>query len=97
MKPIDFFLLEAVPGTKKDIIYLFGKTLVEDRFVNTCVQVTNLQREIYVMPKEGRSASEVETELRSLVMNHPKDKKIPIEFEIVKRKYCFELNVDYRN
>jgi len=32
-----------------------------------------------------------------LIQNHPKDQKIPIEFEIVKRKYCFELNVDNRN
>lgn len=49
------------------------------------------------MPKEGRNVRDVEEEIKQLIQNHPKDQKIPIEYEIVKRKYCFELNVDNRN
>lgn len=93
-----FFILDAVPSAfKKDTIFFFGKAQTETGFVNSCITVNNLQREIYIMPKLGRTVREVEEEVRALIQNHPKDKKVPVTYETVRKKYCFELDVDYRN
>ena len=92
-----FFLTEIVPDFKNNSnLYLFGKTKKNNEFINTCIQVKNIMREIYVMPREGNTVQQVEEEIKGLISNS-KNKKIDIKFEIVKKKYCFELDVDYRN
>lgn len=49
------------------------------------------------MPKLDSPVQSVLEEVKNLIENHPKDKKIQVRYEIVKRKYCFELDVDFRN
>ena len=96
-KNILFFQTEIVKDSKDaSILYLFGKTKKNNQFINTCIKVTNIMREIYVMPKEGHNIEEVKEEIENLISNS-KSKKFEINFEIVKKKYCFELDVDFRN
>ncbi len=76
---------------------MFGKTLISKEFVNCVVSVKDVQREIYIMPKEGHSVEEVEEEIKSLMAKNSAMKKIPAEFTKVKKRYCFELDVDHRN
>ena len=42
-------------------------------------------------------AKEVEEEIKGLISQHSRDSKIPIIYEIVKKRYCFEYDVDNRN
>jgi DNA polymerase alpha subunit A len=94
---LNFFLTEIIPDNKNSsIIYLFGKSKKQDTFINTCVKVKDLKREIYIMPKREATAEEVIGEIESLIKNS-KEGKLDYQMEIVKKKYCFELDVDYRN
>lgn len=59
MGKLTFFILDIVPGPKKDILFLFGKSKAQESYINTCVQVTGIQREIYIMPKMGVHINDV--------------------------------------
>ncbi len=99
-KQFKFFLSEIFPCQKDNsAIYLIGKTFMESngKSVSTCLKILNVMREVYIMPKIGKSIDEVEKEIKILIQNKVKYRKIPIEYSRVKRKYCFELNVDFRD
>lgn len=49
------------------------------------------------MPKENCTVAQVEKEVRELMSKNSAMKKIPAEFSKVKKRYCFELDVDNRN
>ena len=66
-------------------------------FISATLRVTDIQREIYVVPRRDCSVEDVTKELRYLHSSHGSDSKIPVEFETVRRKYCFEYKIDYRN
>lgn len=92
-----FFLVDACEGIDDhSCIYLFGKVKHEDSLINTCVQIPNQQREIYIIPKEGKSVEEVQKEVSFFF---EKNKKVvdEIKYTSVKRGYCFEFEVDRRN
>ena len=97
-KSLSFFLLDATECPENmSVIYLFGKSEIEGKFIDTCVQVTDLRREIYIMPRRGISVADVEIEIRGLLSGSRGLTKADIKYEKVIKKYCFEMDVDYRN
>ena len=95
---LPFFISEITENPKnKSTLFLFGKTVLNKEYVNCVVNVNNVQREIFVMPKEGKTVEEVEKEIKELMKKNSAMKKIPADFSKVNKRYCFELDVDHRN
>jgi len=95
---LDFFLLDAVEDIENvSIAYLFGKVLLNKQYINACIQVNNIQREVYVMPKKGFAVHQVEQEVKDLISGNKAFNNAEIKFEKVFRRYCFEMDVDFRN
>lgn len=95
---LDFFLLDAVEDLDNaSIVYLFGKVLLNKKYINTCVQVNSIQREVYVMPKKGFTAKQVEQEIKDLISGNKAYNNADIKFARVVKRYCFEMDVDFRN
>jgi DNA polymerase alpha subunit A len=97
-KRLDFFLLDAVEDIDNaSIAYLFGKVFLNRKHINACVQVNNIQREVYVMPKKGFNAKQVEQEVKDLIAGNKSFNNAEVKFSRVTKRYCFEMDVDYRN
>lgn len=50
-----------------------------------------------MIPWENHTVEEVEEEIREKIADHSWDKKIPINYQKVLKKYCFEFEVSKRN
>ncbi|GAB6021174.1 DNA polymerase alpha catalytic subunit [Chamberlinius hualienensis] len=99
---IKFFWIDAYEDFFKQpgVVYLFGKIWIEDQknFVSCCVTVRNIERTIYLLPREqrhGGSAAgdpvtfiDVHKELSSLLTE--KYKIFQFRAKKTSRKYCFD-------
>jgi DNA polymerase alpha subunit A len=95
---LDFFLLDAVEDVDNtSIVYLFGKVLSKKQYINACIQVSNIQREVYIMPRIGFSVQEIEQEVKDTISSLKNFGKADLIFTKITKKYCFELDVDFRN
>ena len=96
LQKVPFFIADIVESTiDKSILYLIGKIQHEGKYYSTCVKVEDMQRELYVFPRYGYTAQQVEEEITQLQSkSHYKNK---LELSRVTKKYCFELNIDTRN
>lgn len=96
MQKVAFFISDMVECmTDKSILYLIGKIAFENKYYSTCVKIEDVCRELYVFPRMGYTADQVQEEINQLLTkSHNKAK---IEISKVTRKYCFELNLDSRN
>lgn len=78
-------------------MFLFGKSRCKDKYINTCIQVRGLMRKVYIMPRRDHSVEEVMSEVQEKLACVRNQKAYAFQLATVSRRYCFELEVDYRD
>ena len=91
---VDFYFMEGAECFYKNQtgVVLFGSVRSKFGKIEAKVFIRNPKRLIFIFPKRGVELDEVETEVRMLL---GKDQHV-VKFSRVKKKYCFEINLDYR-
>lgn len=97
--PLKFFLIDACEDEmNSDSVFLFGKAEIDNHTrVDCCARIVGLQREIFIVPRRGVSVHEVEKEIKEIIGNIKSFSKVEVNFNRVIKKYCFEIDIDYRN
>lgn len=93
-KGIDFYFMEGAEcfyGNQSSVV-LFGCVKTKFGKIEAKVFIKNPKRLVYVFPKRETKLDDVEAEVRELL---GKDQNV-VRFSRVKKKYCFEINLDYR-
>jgi hypothetical protein len=90
----DFYFLQGaeIHQDRQDSIILFGKIKSGNQFIESKILIKNPKRTIYVFPKRDEKFEDVETEIREKLGKDAKN----LKFSKVKKKYCFEINIEYR-
>lgn len=91
---IEFYFLDGAECYHENQIslVLFGRVKSKGGEIEAKVIIKNPKRLIYIFPKRGEDLADVEKEVRQKL---GKDQNVP-KFTRVKKKYCFEINLDYR-
>ena len=91
---VKFYFLEGAECfiNNQTSLILFGKVMSSRGEIEAKVLIRNPTRLVYIFPKRGAKIEDVETEVRDKL---GKDQKI-VQISRVKKKYCFEINLDYR-
>lgn len=91
---IDFYFLEGAECFHQDqtSLILFGKVKSRVGDIEAKILIRNPKRLVFVFPKRGEAIEDVEREVRDKL---GPDQRV-VRFSRVKKKYCFEINLDYR-
>ena len=91
---IEFYFLDGAECYYKNqmSLVLFGRVKSKSGEIEAKIIVQNPKRLIYIFPKRGEDLADVEKEVREKL---GKDQNV-VKFSRVTKKYCFEINLDYR-
>ena len=93
-KGIEFYFLDGAESFYKNqmSLVLFGRVKSKQGEIEAKIMIQNPKRLIFVFPKRGEDLDSVEQEVRNKLGN---DQKV-VKISRVMKKYCFEINLDYR-
>jgi hypothetical protein len=91
---VDFYFMEGAECFYRNQagVVLFGSVKTKFGKIEAKVFIKNPKRLVYVFPKRDAKLEDVEAEVRESL---GKDQQV-VRFSRVKKKYCFEINLDYR-
>lgn len=91
----DFYFLDGkeIYENRQFSLMLFGKIRTRNGELEAKVRVKDPKRQMYVFPRRDEKMEDVKQEIIKALGRETAGK---VGFRVVKKKYCFEINLEYR-